>query len=93
MAVAYDTSALSLLGERTSAPAAPGAKTLAPLETGQALVDVQSAGLAGLPPVPSRLRFKVVAPNAMQTELGFTVTSSEAISAPPAHALNIVKRP
>ncbi len=61
---------------------------------GQAQVEVSTKGLAGVPPVPVPLRFKVVAGAPTQTTIALQVHSSEgAISAPSSHSLNIAARP
>jgi general secretion pathway protein D len=89
MQLTYDPTVLNVVAV---SPAASGA-SVAPASGGVS-VDVATTGIAGTPPTPSQVRFRVVARAPTNTEIGIEVGSaSRAVLPPPTpHALSIVGR-
>jgi general secretion pathway protein D len=84
----FDPAVLNIVG------ITPATGSLPTPEQGTAAVTVAASGIAGTPPTPTQVRFKVVATAPTNTEIGMeVVTSSRPLMLPPAaQPLSIVGR-
>lgn len=85
----FDPTVLNLVGATP-----PPSGGVPPPDRGTVIVDLASSGIAGTPPTPTQLRFRVVAAAPTNTEIAMeVVTSSRPLSLPPAaYPLSIVGR-
>ncbi len=90
----FDPAVLALLQGPAAPAAGPRAATgTSAADPGHVALEVNSAGVAGVPPVPVPLRFKVIATRPTQTAINIQVTSKAGnVSAPSQHTLTVANR-